>query len=208
MAETMLLLNPRKRGAKKRRVRRNPVAAYMAGTKSPLKNPRRRRTSRRVRRNPVAARRGGSSVSMNSVGGLLRPVVTGVGGALAVDTLLNLAPIPYEWREGMPGMLTRAGAAILLGTLGRRVIGPTATQMAIGALTVQGHQFASGMLSNILPGAAPMPAAPAVNGLGYIAPARSASVPGAAAPSLRLAGGTGTRMPAGRIGSRMGAYMR
>jgi hypothetical protein len=212
-SETLLLLNPRKRGAKKRRVRRNPVGAYMAGGKTSkiTANPRRRR---KVRRNPIAARRrsfggasrGGSSLSMNSVAGLLKPGVAGVGGAITVDTLLNLAPIPQDWREGMLGMLTRAGGAILLGTLGRKIIGPTATQMAIGALTVQGHQFASGMLSSVLPGA-PMSAPAAVNGMGYVSPARSASVPGARAPSLQLAGGRMSGI-GGRVSGRVGAYMR
>lgn len=216
--ETLLLVNPRKRRAsrtvrrnpvaatprsnprRRRAVRRNPVGAYLAG------NPRRRR----YRRNPIG-RSSGSTNIMSGAKGMMNPVMYGTIGALGVNVVTNLIPIPDSLKVGITGSLTRSVVAVLLGTIGRKVLGARATDMAIGSLIVTGTEAAQSMLAGMVPG---LPA-PGAAGLGYYAPGFNAMRPrlpaNTNAPMLR---GWSTGPTAGSVqdgkftGSKLSAYTR
>jgi hypothetical protein len=213
--ETLLLVNPRTRRAKvrrnpaakanprKRRVRRNPVGAYLAG------NPSRRRR-RGYRRNPIAARSGSTNI-MSGAKGMMNPVMYGTIGALGVNVATNLIPIPDSLKVGITGSLTRSVVAVLLGTVGRKLLGAKATDMAIGSLIVTSTEAAQSMLAGMIPG---LPA-PGAAGLGYYAPGFNAMRPQLPqrvnAPTLR---GWSTGPTAGSVqdgkfaGSKLSAYVR
>lgn len=109
---------------------------------------------RRFRRNPSAlARMGGGKLSMSGAVGMLKSAAIGGGGAIAVDIVMGFAskvlppqigtPIDADGKPNYPYFATKAGLAILLGTLGKKLplIGPHAARMAEGALTVQAYNF-------------------------------------------------------------------
>lgn len=104
---------------------------------------------------------------------LVAPAVTGAAGALAVNAIVNYAPLPDTLKGGNMLYLTRAGLAILIGMFGGRipVIGRFAHQAALGALIVTAADF--GKLLALQQGVN-------LSGLGYIGPARIISGPGRA----------------------------
>lgn len=147
MAEQLLLVNPSrragrdskgrfiKRGASRKR-RRNParrvarrVSRRVARRRNPVAamNPRRRSYRRGRRRNPI---------SLSNPVAAFVPAIWGGVGAVAVNAAISYVPLPATFKTGNAKMLTGAVAALLLGTFGRRLIGPRATDMANGALTV------------------------------------------------------------------------
>lgn len=154
----LMLINPKRRTRKKtasrkrRTVRRNPVAA----------NPRRRRRSvalaarravRRVRRNPSARALGGGV--MNDV----MNAAIGAGGAIGVNMIYDMLPLPLSMKSGMAQTVGKAATAIALGIVGKKVLGRAAGQMAAGALTVIAYDAIKGFMP-----------APGVAGLGYMNP--------------------------------------
>ena len=92
-----------------------------------------KRKRRRTRRNPISLRSAGAQAQA-----LFQPALTGAAGALAVNAIINYAPLPDMLKEGRTIYLTKAALAVLLGMLGRQLpfIGRNAAAMARGALTV------------------------------------------------------------------------
>lgn len=156
----ILLVNPRRRRASKKRVtrkrRRNPVARA---------NPVRRR-KRRVarRRNPVSRRRRTRSRRRNPLGfkqtaikGQVTNGVTGALGALGLDVALAYIPVPAMLKAGVVGKVVKGVAAIGLGIVANRflkVSATNATRLTEGALTVQFHGIGRELLTQFAPGVA------------------------------------------------------
>jgi len=174
--------NPRRRPAARhtaahhvRRRRRNPLHLFSA--------PRRHH---RRRRNPISA---------GGIKGLLMPAVFGAAGAVLVDAAMTYIPLPDTMKTGTIGMVTKAGAALLLGTMGRKVFGARATDMAVGSLTVQTYA----LLRQFLPAS--------ITGLGFVSPGAIANaVPMAGSNPAQLAGIDGMGMYVGG-GMRLGEYV-
>jgi len=128
-AETLLLVNPRRRRkASKRRARKFSASSVAF--------PRARRHRRSRRSNPIR---------LPSIGGaqsLMRPALAGAVGALAVNGLVNYLPLPVNAKVGPLGAATRAIGAVLVGTVGRRIFGGWARDMAVGSLTVTATDLA------------------------------------------------------------------
>lgn len=157
----LMLINPKRRTRKKtaskkrRAVRRNPVSVA----------PRRKRRSaslavrravRRVRRNPAG-------LSTGIMGDVMDAAI-GAGGAVAVNTVYDMLPLPLTMKTGMGQTIGKAATAVMLGMFGKRILGRTAGKMAAGALTVIAYDVIKGM----------MPAPGTVAGMGYMSPAISA----------------------------------
>jgi hypothetical protein len=122
-----------------KRVRRNPIHAV-------------RRHVRRHRRNPAAR-----------AGGIMHDIMqAGIGaiGAVGVNMLYDLVPLPSSMKTGMGATVGKAAAAVLVGMAARPILGRAAGTMAQGALTVIAYDAIKGMMS---------PSA-SVAGLGYTAP--------------------------------------
>jgi hypothetical protein len=66
--------------------------------------------------------------------------IPGAVGALGLDMLLGVVPIPATWKSGMLGYVTKIFGAIGLGMIAKTVVSShTAAQLTQGALTVMFH---------------------------------------------------------------------
>jgi len=176
----LMLINPAKRPAKRRKASPAQLRALAAGrhkragvASNPAPRKRRksmravaRSTRRRVRRNPIG---------MGGLMGSLMGAVQGAGGALAVNAAFNMLPLPATLKTGMGGHATKFGLAIALGMLGKPLLGRAAGKMAEGAMTVAAYDAIKGFVPASMGG----DAATGVAGLGYYGPAINAgTLPG------------------------------
>jgi hypothetical protein len=159
---SLMLINPRKRRAtaKRRKVRRNPVAKKAAT--NPVRRYKRRVSvaakRRRIRRNPIGFS-GIQSSLMNSV--------IGGAGAVGVDFIADMLPLPLSMKTGWTGVATKAALAVGVGMIGKKFLGRNAEKMAEGALTVLAYSSIKGLMPTMQTGAA-------INGLAYLSPAQNA----------------------------------
>lgn len=217
---TTLLLNPRKRRAKKRKApsaaQRRARAAFAARARARRSNPapKRRRARRAVarrsnpimssyrrssrrRRNPSGRSIGGGLTNFRSYLGPIKDAAVMGVGAVGMDVL-------YAYVQGyLPAMLRRVPGKVGVGDVakmlltvafGKLLAKPTrglSSKAAMGAMVVQMRDIAL----SFMPATVAAPAA-AVNGLAYFSPARV--VPG----SSRVTGGAGYRQAPG-----VGAYV-
>lgn len=162
MATVTLLTNPRKRKKSSRKTPARKSTALRASTPKKRKSPKRRknpvgtpvskmRTIRR-RRNPIKAR---GVVDAN-----LMPSLKGALGAIAIDSVYNMLPVPAEMQVGAIGHVVKGGVAIALGMLAENMKltkKDNAQQMVNGALTVQLHGLAQEMLGGFIGGSVTVP---------------------------------------------------
>lgn len=149
MAELMLV-NPRKRRARRKTTTRKArrVSAM------PVATPRRRRratsTLTRYRRNPIRRlRRGGMGGIVNNV---LMPAATAAGGALALDVAWSYLPIPDNIKSGPLRYAAKGVGALALGFLAANFVKKeTADRLALGAMTVVMHDAARDMMGRFMP---------------------------------------------------------
>lgn len=120
---------------------------------------------------------------------LLKPAVTGAAGALAVNGIINYAPIPDNLKAGNMLYLTRAAIAVLLGIFGPRLplVGSFAREGAIGSLIVTATDFGKVL--------ALQTAGVNLSGLGYTGPARVVRMNGPAGVGALYRGGAMLRAP-------------
>lgn len=157
----LMLINPRKRRAAKRKATRRAKRSTSAVRKNPIRtaSPVRRRRSalrgvarrsrRRVRRNPIG---------LGGIAGMLTDAGIGAAGAIGVDMIYNFLPLPATMKVGYAGNAAKMATAILIGTFGKKLIGRSAEKLAAGSLVVQAYQI----LQNLMPISAPT--------LGYVQP--------------------------------------
>lgn len=176
----LMLINPAKRPSKRRKTtarkaRRNPAAPVAKA------NPARRRRlrvsaaparRRRVRRNPIGA---------TGIMGSLMNAAQGAGGALAVNAVANLLPLPIAMKTGLGGTATKMGLAVALGMVAKPVLGRAAGKMAEGAMTVAAFEALRDMLPVSMGGGA---VTGSVAGLGFMSPGMNAG--GYARPNMSL----------------------
>lgn len=154
MAGQMLLINPRKRKARKtakRRARktfsrkRNPVS--VAAVTRRAANPKRRRRAVRRRSNPIAARHKRNPISARGMFAgivpMLKNAAIGAGGAIAVDAAMaqvnKYLPASMQPTPGAVGLndAIKAITTVALGSLLSRPTRGMSKVAAAGALTVQ-----------------------------------------------------------------------
>lgn len=155
----LMLINPAKR-PKKRRVtakRRTPAAKANPAPrrKRALRVARTGTTRRRARRNPINTRG-----IMSDVMG----AVQGAGGALAVNAIMNLLPLPLSMKSGWGATATKVGLAVAVGMFAKPLVGRAAGKLAEGAMTVAAYEAIAGMVPSTFGGSA----VPGVAGLGYM----------------------------------------
>ena len=145
--EELLIINPRKRGSKRRTVKRNDAGRFVkssgpapkrrkrnpvaAANPAPRYHARIRKAKRARRRNPAARIAGTGNFTSMLMAGL-----QGGLGAVAVDTVVGYLPLPDAVKTGYGKHVVRVAAAVALGTFGRRFLGPMARTMSAGALAV------------------------------------------------------------------------
>lgn len=209
--EQLLLINPKARNKTMSKKRKPRTAAQRAATaRMVAANKSRRRTRKPAyAANPIKRRRRPASIvakrvsrrrrnpirlpSMSGVGGMLKPAVIGAAGAVAVDAVMAYVPLPAVLQSGNMALVTRGAAAVLLGTLGRKLIGPSATTMAVGALTVSAYSLAKSLLAQ------------SGFALGYIGPGVQSAMPAVtSAPAQASLNGVGAYLPPSRGGMGFG----
>jgi len=161
MSGQLLLINPKKRKAKrtatKRRVKRKATSHRRSAPGVVMANPSPRRkrrlsalrtkvkrASRKYRRNPAPR------LSLNSITGMAKDAAIGAAGALAVDVAFGYAkgilPASMQAPINADGSLNplyyaaKGGLAVLVGVLGAKVT-KQAGHMAAGSLTVSAYEL-------------------------------------------------------------------
>jgi len=138
----MLLVNPRKRKAK-RKVKRK--------TKRRLVSVAKRKSSvvRKYKRNPIRRKKSG-------IGGMLKdtimPSAMAAGGAIGLDVVMGYLPIPENLKTGPMRHLVKGAGAIGLGMLAGMFLKPkTAELITTGALTVTLHAAGKEAMTRFAP---------------------------------------------------------
>lgn len=195
----LMLINPAKRPAKRRKASPAQLRALAAGRRkrsglAANPAPRRRRSSlravarstrRRVRRNPVG---------MGGIMGSLMGAVQGAGGAVAVNAVYNLLPLPVALKTGVAASATKMALAVGLGMVAKPVLGRAAGKMAEGAMTVAAYDLIQSFMPVSMGGSS-------VAGLGYMSPGMVAG--GSALPNMSVPNFAGM----GEYVSGMGEYV-
>lgn len=156
MADQLLLVNPRRRKRrttttrKRKRTRagrytRNPRPSYVSGSTvvrapAPATNPRRRRrrttTYKKRRRNP--RRRGFGALRIQNVfQDTVMPAAIAAGGAIGLDIIWGMLPIPLTLKTGPMRFVAKGAGAIGMGMIASMVVNQaTAKNFTAGAMTV------------------------------------------------------------------------
>jgi hypothetical protein len=167
---SLMLINPRKRGGGRKRRSAAQVAAtrrLVAHNKARHSNPIAKRRTKR-RHNPVGLsrvrhvasravhhvrrkrRHNPIGLTSGGIAGLLMGALKGAAGSIAVNAITNF--MPAQTKSGKVLYVTRAAIAILLGTVGRKVLGQNARVMAEGALVVNFTDMINTMSAGKIPG--------------------------------------------------------
>jgi hypothetical protein len=166
---SLMLINPRKRragGRKKPRsaaqkaATRRMLAARSGRASNPAPRRSKRRASARRRHNPIglarvhhrrrARRHNPISLSGGVIGSMVMNGLKGAVGSVAVNAVTSF--LPAAVKTGKVLYVTRAGLAILIGTVGRKFLGAHARPMAEGALAVNFADLINSFGATILPG--------------------------------------------------------
>jgi len=194
----LMLINPAKRPAKRRR-KASPaqLRALAAGRRkrsglAANPAPRRRRRAplravarsarRRARRNPV-----GMGNVMNAV--------QGAGGALAVNAVFNLLPLPATFKTGLAVPAVKMALAVGVGMFAKPLLGRAAGKMAEGAMTVAAYEAIKSVMPVSMGG-------DSLAGLGYMSPGMIAG--GNTLPNMSVPNSMGGM---GEYVSGMGEYV-
>lgn len=184
VAETMMLINPKRRSAGRKKPR---SAAQKAATKRLVAHNRARRTPAKRKSNPIKHRRPTTHhavaaaprrrrarrhnpISLNKPLAMLMPALYGAGGALAINAAMNYLPIPAMLTTGKIRYATKFGLALLLGTFGKKLLGAKAEKMAEGAMIVTMAEA----MKDIVGGATGLQLGDS-DGISYISPAQLAA---------------------------------
>lgn len=160
---SLLLVNPRKRRSRRKAKvsshRRRRVHAKVSRRRrrksvAVLSNPRRRHRRarahnprRRYRRNPSFRGLAGGVVPTLKAGAI------GALGAIGVDLAVGYGAkyLPTSMQSGMALTAAKLLAAILVGTIGNKVLRGKGKELAVGAVTVQLHELAKSQLLSMNP---------------------------------------------------------
>lgn len=159
MAAELMVINPARRRGKKKttRKRRKSRARVTTARRNPVR--RRRSPARRTsyaRRNPVrrrSRRRSGGKMTMTKmVQNTIVPAGIGAIGAVALDVLWGLAPIPAQFKTGMLGTGVKVGGILVLGFVGSKVLPKKYVDVTVAAaVTIAIFQAVRGMVQQTIP---------------------------------------------------------
>jgi hypothetical protein len=196
----LMLINPAKRPSKRRKATPAQLRALAKARRvragvSSNPSPRRRRrslravsrtTRRRARRNPIG---------MTGIMGNIMNAVQGAGGALAVNAVFNMLPLPVTMKTGLAVPAVKMALAVGVGMFAKPLLGRAAGKMAEGAMTVAAYEAIQGVLPISMGGSS-------VAGLGYMSPGMTAGSTGAI-PNMSMPSMAGM----GEYVSGMGEYV-
>lgn len=152
--------NPAKRSAKQRAASKRNIKKAQAANRGGRGRGRKRRRS-----NPSAhkggykrpaKRRSNPRRRFPTVQGIINdqviPAAVGGTGAVLNDMIVNLLPLPGEWKAGWMRHVSKAIGAIAIGFLGGMVLPKrTADQLGAGAMTVVGYNVVRDLAAQFMP---------------------------------------------------------
>lgn len=148
MAGELMLINPtnpKRRKKSKRRTKRRKYAKRRRNPVAAKSNPRRRRTYRKRRRNPVFKI---GDVLQNTI----MPAATAAGGAIGIDVLMGVLPLPENLKTGPMRNLVKGAAAIGLGIVAANFVKPKTAELFVnGAMTVIMYDAGREMINRFMP---------------------------------------------------------
>jgi hypothetical protein len=106
---------------------------------------------------------------MGGISNQVMGAIPGAVGALGLDVMLGVLPIPATWKAGMLGYVTKILGAVGLGMVAKTVVSShTAAQLTQGALTVMFHGILRDFVATNVP-SVPLGIylAPRMAGMGY-----------------------------------------
>lgn len=153
----LTLINPHHRKGKKK-YKRNPLFNFFGKKKGKKKrygkrSKGRKHGYRRYRRNPIGGvvKRTFGTVQSTAVS-VLKPATIAAAGALALDAIMPLLPLPVAIRATPHKYLLKAGGAIGLAVVAGKVFGRSAGQaLGVGALAVVFYQAGRDLLARNMP---------------------------------------------------------
>ena len=159
MKNLIVSRNPAKKrrtAAQKAASRRNIKKAQAARRRSPRR--RTRKTKRRRNTYPAAhrARRSNPRRRLPTVQGIINdqviPAAVGGAGAVLNDVIVNMLPLPANFKSGWMRHISKAVGAIAIGYLGGMVLAKkTADQLGAGAMTVVGYNVVRDLAAQFMP---------------------------------------------------------
>lgn len=189
MAEQLLLINPRRRRRKRKtsRRKRNPAPVTRRKRRPSVKSNPGRRSYRRRSYRPKRRHYRRNPIKMGGMGGLvsdnLIPAAVGATGALALDILYGIIPLPENIKMGNLRHAVKGAAAIGMGMLAGMVVNKSmAKSLTNGALTVVLHQAMAELTQKFLPNLT-LGEYGEINDLGYTSYAQGADGMGYYLPS-------------------------
>ena len=130
----------RRAPARKRRVRRRRNV-YLAAP--------RRRSNARAFRNPARAR---FPTFQSIINDQVVPAMVGGSGAVVNDIIVNMLPLPAQFKTGWMRHVSKALGAVAIGMLGGFVLQKrTADQLGAGAMTVVGYNVVRDLAAQFAP---------------------------------------------------------
>lgn len=144
MAGQLMLVNPKKRKKRRKSTKKTMLRSAHSRKRRRRKNP--------IRRNPKRRRSGGKLNVGNIVQNTIMPAATAAGGAIGIDILMGLMPLPENLKTGPMRHLVKGAAAIGAGMLAANFVKPkTAELFTTGALTVVMYDAGREMIQNFAP---------------------------------------------------------
>ena len=119
------------------------------------KRKRRRKTTRRrksvARRAPTRRRRTRRNPKMK-VAESFGPAMVGAGGALGLDMIWGMLPLPGNMKTGIMGSLVKIGGALIIGQMSKGFLGKrTGENLTVGMVTVLTYDMAKGLIAQNMP---------------------------------------------------------
>jgi len=167
-----MLINPARRKRARSPAQKAATRRMLAANRH--KNPRKRHAARSVtytrghtvhrrKKNPLRARARRHRNPLNlrghaaGIGGLMMSGLKGAGGAVMVNVVCNflpaaIVPVSVAGTTNFQLYAVRTALAVAMGTVGKKFLGTSARDMAVGALTVNFHDFLNNMVGASLPG--------------------------------------------------------
>lgn len=172
---SITLVNPRSRKARRAPKRRRKAIRRRARHAAPRRRRRairRGRAIRRYKRNPI-----GGLPTVNGVLGTVKTAAVGAGGAVALDVVFGMLPLPDSLKIGPMSLAAKGLGAVALGygvgkVTGNRSLGAQVTE---GSLTILLYRVIKDQVAKFAPGLVMGEyvngMSEYVNGLGYLSPA-------------------------------------
>jgi len=165
MKNLIVSRNPakRRRSAAQKAASRRNIKKAQAARRGRRPARRRRSTSRRRRRNPATRqsvtrtyRRRSNPRRFPTVQGIINdqviPAAVGGTGAVINDIVVNMLPLPVNFKTGWMRHLSKAVGAVAIGYLGGMFLQKrTADQLGAGAMTVVGYNVVRDMAAQFAP---------------------------------------------------------